>query len=99
MVEFRSEERQAPPPPQPHPFDLDGEDLGRQQVDDDQETLFAEPVTKQRLDVPEEVERPDQAKDLAKTIAQMQMQMKEKGIDAPLDYTELDLHKGSDPLP
>ena len=29
----------------------------------------------------------------------MQMQMKEKGIDAPLDYTDLDLYKGSDPLP
>ena len=25
--------------------------------------------------------------------------MKEKGIDAPLDYTDLDLYKGSDPLP
>ena len=32
-------------------------------------------------------------------MAQMQMQMKEKGIDAPLDYTDLDLYKGSDPLP
>ena len=30
---------------------------------------------------------------------QMQMQMKEKGTDAPLDYTDLDLHKGSNPLP
>ena len=27
------------------------------------------------------------------------MQMKEKGIDAPLDYTDLDLHKGGNPLP
>ena len=25
--------------------------------------------------------------------------MKEKGIDAPLDYTDLDLYKGSNPLP
>ena len=25
--------------------------------------------------------------------------MKEKGIDAPLDYTDLDLYKGSDALP
>ena len=25
--------------------------------------------------------------------------MKEKGIDAPLDYTDLDLYKGTDPLP
>ena len=29
----------------------------------------------------------------------MKMQMKEKGIDEPLDYTDLDLYKGSDPLP
>ena len=32
-------------------------------------------------------------------MAQMQMQMKGEGIDAPLDYTDLDLYKGSDPLP
>ena len=25
--------------------------------------------------------------------------MKEKGINAPFDYTGLDLHKGGDPLP
>ena len=36
MAEFIREERQAPPPPQPRPFDLDIENLGRQQVDDDQ---------------------------------------------------------------
>ena len=29
MAEFKREERQAPPPPQPHPFNLDGEDLER----------------------------------------------------------------------
>ena len=32
-------------------------------------------------------------------MAQMKMQIKEKGIDAPLDYTDHDLYKGSDPLP
>ena len=31
-------------------------------------------------------------------MAQMQIQMKEKEIDAPLDCTNLDLYKGSDPL-
>ena len=30
MAKFRREKRQAPPSPQPHPFNLDGEDLGRQ---------------------------------------------------------------------
>ena len=51
------------------------------------------------MDVPKEIEKPDWVKDLAKTMAQMQIQMKEKGINAPLDYTDLDLYKGSDPLP
>ena len=29
----------------------------------------------------------------------MQIQIKEKGIEAALDYTNLDLYKGNDPLP
>ena len=32
-------------------------------------------------------------------MAQIQLQIKEKGIDAPLDYIDLDLYKGTDPLP
>ena len=28
----------------------------------------------------------------------MQIQMKKKGIEAPFDYTDLDLHKGNDSL-
>ena len=31
-------------------------------------------------------------------MAQMQIQMKEKGMEAPLDYIDLDLYKGNDPL-
>ena len=85
--------------PQYCPFDLDAETLGKQPIEDDQETLLVEPITRWRLDVSEEIEKPEWAKDLAKTMAQMQIQMKEKGIDAPLDYTDLDLYKGSDPLP
>ena len=77
--------------------------------------ILAEPSVRQRLEVPElafeelairpradisrEMERLDWAKDIVKAMAQMQMQMKEKGIDAPLDYIGLDLYKGSDPLP
>ena len=71
MAEFKREERQAPPPPQPRPFDLDAKDLGRQEVEDDQEILLAEPVARQRLNVPKEVERPDWAKNLAKNMAQI----------------------------
>ena len=99
MVEFRREKKQEPPPPpQLCPFDLDVKTSGKQLIEDDQETLLAEPITRQRLDVPEEIEKPDWAKDLMKTMAQMQIQMKKKGMEGPLDYTDLDLHKGNDPL-
>ena len=109
MAEFR-EERQAVAPiapvapvaptvPQHRPFDLDAETSGKQPMEGDQEVLLAEPITRQRLDIPKEVEKPDWAKDLIKTMAQMQIQMKKKGMEAPLDYTDLDLYKGNDPLP
>ena len=61
--------------------------------------MLEEPVNRPRIEIPREAERPDWAKDMVKAMAQMKMQMKEKGIDAPLDYTDLDLYKGSDPLP
>ena len=104
MAEFR-EERQAvapiapadlvtpttPPAPQYRPFDLDAETSGKQPMEDDQETLLTEPITRQRLDIPKEIEKPGWAKDLIKTMAQIQIQMKEKRMEAPLDYTDLDL--------
>ena len=72
MAEFR-EERQAVasiapaapvtpialPAPQYRPFDLDAKTSGKQPIEDDQETLLAEPITRQRLDVLEEIEKPD----------------------------------------
>ena len=58
-----------------------------------------EPAIRLRVEIPREAERPDWAKDMVKAMAQMKMQMKEKGIDAPLDYTNLELYKGIDPLP
>ena len=61
--------------------------------------MLEEPVNRLRTEISREAERPDWAKDLVKVMAQMKMQMKEKVIDAPLDYTDLDLYKGSDPLP
>ena len=106
MAELR-EERQAvapiapaaPPAPQYRPFDLDAETSRKQPIEDDQETLLAEPITRQRLDILKEIEKLDWANDLIKTMAQMQIQMKKKGIEAPLDYIDLDLYKGNDPLP
>ena len=61
--------------------------------------MLAEPITRQRLDILKEIEKPDWAKDLIKTMAQMQIHIKKKGIEASLDYTDLDLYKGNDPLP
>ena len=51
------------------------------------------------MDILKEIEKPKWAKDLIKTMAQMQIQMKKKRIEASLDYTDLDLHKCNDPLP
>ena len=61
--------------------------------------MLKEPVIRPRTEIPRKAERPDWAKNLVKAMDQMKMQMKEKGMDAPLDYTNLDLYKGSDPLP
>ena len=109
------ERKEQPPAPPMQPFDLDYDEVRQKPVEDDQETLLAEPMVRRRLEVPapileesairprveipREAERPYWAKDLVKAMAQMKIQMKEKGIDAPLDYTDLDLYKGSDPLP
>ena len=75
IAEFRKEERQErqEPPPQLRPFDLDAETLRKQPMEDDQETLVVEPITRRKLDVPKEVEKSDWAKDLIKTMTQMQI--------------------------
>ena len=44
MAAERRQGGQEPPVPQARPLDLDIEDPGRQQLEDDQETLLAEPV-------------------------------------------------------
>ena len=36
---------------------------------------------------------------MAKTMAQVQMMMKEKGLTTPMDYTDLTLDGDDDPLP
>ena len=36
---------------------------------------------------------------MTKAMTQMQMTMKEKGMDAPMDYTYLNLDEKDDPLP
>ena len=66
MVEFREEKHAVapiapttPPTPQYRPFDLDAETSGKQPIEDDQETLLDEPITRQRLGIPKEIEKPD----------------------------------------
>ena len=44
--------------PQYRPFDLDAETSEKQPIEDDQETLLAKPITRQRLYVPKEIEKP-----------------------------------------
>ena len=51
------------------------------------------------LDQPESAEWPVWAKHMAKTMAQVQMMMKEKGIATPADYVDLTLDEEDDPLP
>ena len=51
------------------------------------------------MDILKNIEKLDWAKDITKTMAQMKLKMKEKGIDSPKDYTDLDLDEGGDPLP
>ena len=99
MAEERRQGRQEPLVPLACPLDLDAEDSRSQQLKDDQETLLAEPVIRQRVDVIENVEKPDWAKDLTKSMAQMQLMMKEKGIDAAINYSDLSLGEDDDPLP
>ena len=47
----------------------------------------------------EDMEQLDWAKNITKTMTQIQMMMKEKGMDAPMDYTDLNLDEEDDPLP
>ena len=47
MTEFRREKKQEPPPPpQLCRFDLDAKTSEKQPIEDDQETLLAEPITR-----------------------------------------------------
>ena len=49
----------ALPTPQYRPFDLDAETSGKRPMEDDQESLLVEPITRQMLDIPKEIEKPD----------------------------------------
>ena len=46
MAETKRPDRPKPPAPQSYPFDLDAKNLGGQQIEDDEEILLAEPMTR-----------------------------------------------------
>ena len=52
--------------PQARPFDLDADNVRRQQIEDDQKTVLAELTIRPRVDVPEEIEKLEWAKTLPK---------------------------------
>ena len=62
-------------------------------------TVLADPICQRNMGQAENAEQPDWAKNLTKTMAQMQIMMKEKGMTTPMDYVDLDLYEEDDPLP
>lgn len=69
MIAEMNSTREKPSAPTPPLFDFNAENSGRQEITDDQETLLAEPIIRQRLDASENVEKPEWAKDLVKSMA------------------------------
>ena len=57
------------------------------------------PVGRQEVDILETVGKTDWAKNITKVVTHVQTMMKEKGINAPLDYTNLSLEREDEPLP
>ena len=51
------------------------------------------------MNIFETVAKTDWAKNITKVVTHVQTMMKEKGIDAPLDYTNLSLEREDEPLP
>ena len=51
------------------------------------------------MDISKTVGKTDWAKNITKVVTHVQTMMKEKGIDAPLDYTNLRLEREDEPLP
>ena len=71
------------------PIDLDDEIPIREGVEEEV-TVIADPEKKKGVAQVESVEESEWAKKMNKTMARMQMVMKEKGIDTAVDYVDLD---------
>ena len=78
--------------------DLDTELPVREREEDDM-TVLTDPISRRDVGQAENVEQSDWAKNLTKTMAQIQMMMKENGMATPMDYTDLTLDEEDDPLP
>ena len=63
------------------------------------EKLLTNPAGRQEADISETVRKTDWDKNITKVMTHVQTMMKEKGIGAPLDYTNLSLERGDEPLP
>ena len=63
------------------------------------EKLLTNSAGRQEADISETVRKTDWAKNITKVMTHVQTMMKEKEIDAPLDYTNLSLERGDEPLP
>lgn len=80
------------------PIDLDTEILIGERKEDDV-TVLDDQIGRKSVRHTENMEQPNWAKDLTKAVTQMQMMMKENGMNAPMDYTDLNLDEEDDPLP
>ena len=78
--------------------DLDTKLPVREREEDDV-TVLADPISQRNIGQAEEVEQSDWAKDMTKTMTQIQVMMKEKGMTTPMDYADLTLDEEDDPLP
>ena len=86
------------PAPPIGPVDLDTE-LPMREREEDDVTVLADLIGQRNMGQAENAEQPDWAKNLTKTMAQMQIIMKENGMTTPMDYTDLTLDEEDDPLP
>ena len=86
------------PAPPTSPVDLNTKLPVREREEDDV-TVLADPEGRRNMGQIEDVKQPDWARNMTKSMAQMQMMMKEKGMIAPMDYADLILDEEDDPLP
>ena len=67
--------------------------------EEDDVTVLVDLIGRRNVGQAENVEQSDGAKNLTKTMVQMQMMMKEDGMTTPMDYADLTLDEEDDPLP